>query len=188
MIQDGNNYTVENKSTGFNANWLSPLGPNWGNISLGSMFKDINLVAGSAAGWFANIMQSILGPSRIFIEQNGPGTPANPGRIRLSSDAVIEIYSNAGIIGPALPGGAIKIRALTGDISLEATTGDINLLAGKSVNIQAGLEANITGTTAVNLNHPKVLANLVVPMFIDPLGIVGVRGYVPFSWMVGKPA
>ena len=69
-IQNGGNYTIENKGVGTNANPVSPTGPNFGNISMASQFGDLNLIAGNNMAT-SDPVKSILGASNIIIEALG---------------------------------------------------------------------------------------------------------------------
>jgi hypothetical protein len=116
-VVDGRDLTIENQSTGINAD---PLGP-YGNINLVASWKDINIYT-----------QGISNP-----------VAGDAGRILISTpEGVIQLKS--GINGITLyTAGNVNIAAPTGDINIEAG-GNINLNAGLSVNIKSGVESSLT--------------------------------------------
>jgi len=177
-IVDGGNWSVDNRSIGTNANMFSPTGPNWGNISLGSLFSDINLVVGSEDPKAKDIkarvvagdptavppVEPVIGalPSKIIIE-NLDELPGST--IRITSKGEIEIYSES----LTMP---LKIKSNMG-INLETDFGDINLLA-KAGNV------NIQGMQVRMNSLPPIVPIVTAPTY-------SYRGYIPFSWMVVVP-
>jgi hypothetical protein len=116
-VVDGRDLTIENKSTGINAD---PLGP-YGNINLVASWKDIN----------------------IYTEGISNPVAGDAGRILISTpEGVIQLKS--GINGITLyTAGNINIAAPIGDINIQAG-GDINLDAGRSVNIRSRIQSSLT--------------------------------------------
>jgi len=173
-VEEGNNIEIENKSTGVNGNVLSPTGPNFGNISLGTMFNDINLVAGTntavastpAGVQGADIVKGILGASKIIIEALGLSRAAGAAApvVRISSDGSIEIISND--LDPTT--GTINIKSV-GDINIESTAGRVNI---------KGL--------LINLNDPAYIPFQPLPSNPPPIlpTPLNLRGYIPFHWAV----
>jgi len=183
IVSDGNNIELRNESTGFNANQLSPTGPNFGNISQGSQYGDINIVAGSTP--------EPLGPSKIVIEQKGLG-----GAIRVAADGSVEIDALNITIRSI---GDLNLESLTGSIKLSAPLGTITNTASLGINLQAIPTGNVSMTAPAG----KIIAhdltyNPLVPTFIPIvppypvipyipsviLPTVALRGYIPFGWLI----
>jgi hypothetical protein len=158
-VLDGRDITIENQSTGVNAD---PLGP-YGNVNLVASWKDINIYT-----------QGISNP-----------VAGDAGRILISTpEGVIQLRS--GVNGITLyTAGNINIAAPTGDVNIQAG-GSINLDAGLSVNIKSGVQSSLTSLgkavvaggagsdvgitgTPLNLNT----AGAVTPPVIETVPVLG---------------
>ena len=177
-ILNGGNFVVANTST----RQPSPDELNYGNINLGTEFKDVNIIAGTKDVVDAPTLRQFpaLSSSKIFIEANRASpTDLMPPLVRIHSDGSIDIYSND--TNPLT--GVINIRAV-GNLNLESTLGNINMSAPLgSINLLAPtMGVNIQGSN-IKLNDP---IPLIIPPFLTthiPSPIL--RGYLPFPiWLV----
>lgn len=123
-VLDGRDITIENQSTGINADPASP----YGNINLVASWKDINIYT-----------QGITNP-----------VSKDAGRILISTpEGVIQIKSGVGGI-TLYTAGNINLVSPAGDVNIQAG-GNINLDALGSVNIKSGVQSSLTsaGTAVV---------------------------------------
>ena len=157
-ISDGNNFIVENYSMGFGGDATQLTGPDYGNISLGTQWGDINLTAGFDNPT-ADPIRAIVGSSKIIIEALGLTPAGIQPEIMISSDGNVSIFAKS-----TLPPGTIDLKAM-GDINIESIAGSVNI---------KGL--------FVNLNDPKHIIDK-VPM--APKYTTLLRGYVPHGWILG---
>ena len=158
-VLDGRDITLENQSTGVNADPTSP----FGNINLVASWKDINIYT-----------QGITNP----ISQDA-------GRVLISTpEGVIQIKSGVGGI-TLYTAGNINLVSPAGDVNIQAG-GDINLEALGSVNIKSGIQSSLTsaGTAVVagglgsnvgltgrplNLNSPGAVTPPNIENFTTPV-------------------
>ena len=189
-IVDGTNFSVENMSTGFKTSAFA--GPDFGNINLGTEFKDVNIVAGTTDMVDAPVMRTFppLASSKIFIEANraSPLDPTPP-LIRINSGGSIDIYSSdeanplTGVINIRAVGD-LNLESTLGNINMSAPVGSINLLAPTPVHPTTGLPGgvNIQGAT-IKLNDPTKL--VIDPFLENYMSSPVLRGYLPFPiWLV----
>jgi hypothetical protein len=119
---DGRDLWIENNSNGSNASESS-----YGNVNIGSMWKDINLYADGVAN-----PQTEIG-GRVFIS-------TAEGIVQINSGGGITIYAKTDV----------NIASVNGDINLQAAN-NINLDAGNGINLRSGAELNLTTQGAATL-------------------------------------
>ena len=188
VVVEGRNYNIENRSMGKNAdpftgavpNPLSSELENFGNISLGSQWKDINLVVGSP--------NNPEGDPQIIIEQVG-----NAGQVRINADGAVEIFAKS-----------IDIKATEGDINLKSETGNVRIEAAGEFTANATKDCIMnsengncvmnskTGVstvkgTVVQLNPPTSVAD-VTSVTQSTESTEDLRQYVPFWFLQVGPA
>jgi len=190
IITNGRNYIIENRSIGTSVekaldigaspNYTSPDVENFGNVSIGSQFKDINLVAGMA--------NNPEGDTQIIIEQIG-----NAGLVRINADGGVEIFAKS-----------IDIKATEGDINLKSETGNVRIEAAGEftanatkdcimnsengncvMNSKTGV-STVKGKT-VQLNPPTPVAD-VTSVTQSTESTEDLRQYVPFWFLQVGPA
>jgi len=163
VVSNGGELNIENDSNG--TNYLAPFFLNSGCINIASKYRDINI---TNKAFFDFVENRVVKPGRVMIHAGkGLQLECTEGEVIIHSAKKISIASE----------GDIDMQSATGNINLHAVLGDVNIKAGKNLNLEGTLMAQIH-SEIIALNNaaaegmwtpiPKSGALLVKPLPTTP--------------------